>query len=301
VLAYLIKHGLNTYTQVAATFQAFINDQDTILTLIANDQLERSLEDLREMESVLIDIDPEKEAMVPRPSAGEEKIAEAEEILERAETELFDDYRGENASSVASALLDLEPETDVVADTDAEDGPEHPELAAAGDDGDDGPDPLDDYGDEFDEEPSELSEPDDLNLNEGTTGGSVNLDDPTNESATADADDDVLDFGDEPMFIGSDPSEMDDAGSPAEMEDPDNWDVDGLGEPSEFDDDTDFDSGDGVDSDGGFDREDGPPEEFDLGTDSDDGAGTADGGGDTGLDDEWGFGEFEEADPEEDE
>ncbi len=46
------REGANTYTQVDASIQAFINDPDTILTLIANDQLELSLEDLREMESV---------------------------------------------------------------------------------------------------------------------------------------------------------------------------------------------------------------------------------------------------------
>jgi len=42
--AYLIKKGLNTYAEVAATVQAFINDPETILTLIANGQLEDSLE-----------------------------------------------------------------------------------------------------------------------------------------------------------------------------------------------------------------------------------------------------------------
>ncbi|MFC5366309.1 ATPase, T2SS/T4P/T4SS family [Salinirubrum litoreum] len=315
VLAYLIKHGLNTYTQVAATFQAFINDQDTILTLMANGQLERSLEDLREMESVLIDIDPEKEAMVPRPSANEEKIAEAEEILDRAEDELFDDYRGEDASSVASALLDLESEEDVVADAD-DDGPDHPELAAADhEQSDDGPDPLDEYGDEFDdpselEAPDESDDPDELHLNEGQGGGSMNLDDPASGSQTepeadAEGDEDVLDFGDEPMFIGSDPSEMDDDASPADMEDPDNWDVDDLGDPSDFDEGGGFDGGsdfgDGSDFGEGSDFDgDDAPDEFDLGGDEGDDA-DGDGDGDAGLDDEWGFGEFESADPEEDE
>ena len=47
VLAYLIENGLNTYTEVAATIQAFINDPDTILTLIANDELETRLSALR--------------------------------------------------------------------------------------------------------------------------------------------------------------------------------------------------------------------------------------------------------------
>jgi flagellar protein FlaI len=85
VLAYLIDHNLNTYTQVAATLQAFMNDPETILSLIAEDELEQSLEDLREMESVSIDIDPEKEEMVPRPDPPEERQAEAEQVLSDGE------------------------------------------------------------------------------------------------------------------------------------------------------------------------------------------------------------------------
>ncbi|WP_080508352.1 ATPase, T2SS/T4P/T4SS family [Haloparvum sedimenti] len=114
VLAYLIDRGLNTYSQVAATFQAFINDPETILALMANEGLERSLEDLREMESVLIDVDPEKEEMVPRPKPDEEGREEARRILEEAE-ELFEQYRGEMPDSVADALLDVTPAADVEA------------------------------------------------------------------------------------------------------------------------------------------------------------------------------------------
>ena len=103
VLAYLIDRGLNTYTQVAATVQAYINDPDTILALMANDQLETSLEDLREMESVLIDVDPETEALVPRPDPGEEQQAVATEILDAGE-ELFEEYRGRAGGSISEAL-----------------------------------------------------------------------------------------------------------------------------------------------------------------------------------------------------
>jgi flagellar protein FlaI len=103
VLAFLIEKGLNTYTQVAATLQAFINDPETILTLIADGDLERSLEDLREMESVSIDIDPEKEEMVPRPEPTEEGLEEARGILEDAE-DLLGSYRGRDAADVADAL-----------------------------------------------------------------------------------------------------------------------------------------------------------------------------------------------------
>ncbi|WP_436347604.1 ATPase, T2SS/T4P/T4SS family [Natronorubrum sp. FCH18a] len=108
ILAYLIKNGLNTYAEVAATAQAFINDPDTILTLIANGQLEDSLEDLREMESVLIDVDPEKEALVPRPDASDETYNLSMDILERAEESLFEEYRGKVPSGLASSLGEVE-------------------------------------------------------------------------------------------------------------------------------------------------------------------------------------------------
>ena len=110
ILAYLILNDLNTYPEVAATLQAFINDPDSILTLVANDQLEGSLADLREMESVLIDIDPEKEALVPRPEPDEELRAEAAAILERAEEQLFDRYREPDEESVAAVLAQIHPD-----------------------------------------------------------------------------------------------------------------------------------------------------------------------------------------------
>ncbi|GAB3018342.1 ATPase, T2SS/T4P/T4SS family [Natronobiforma cellulositropha] len=109
ILAYLIKNGLNTYAQVAATVQAFINDPDTILTLVANGQLEDSLEDLREMESVQINVDPEKEELVPRPDATDETYNLSMDILERAEESLFEEYRGRAVSGLASALGGIEP------------------------------------------------------------------------------------------------------------------------------------------------------------------------------------------------
>ncbi|MBP1922082.1 flagellar protein FlaI [Halorubrum alkaliphilum] len=114
VLAYLIDRGLNSYAQVAATFQAFINDPETVLALMANDELERSLEDLREMESVLINVDREKEAMVPRPEPDEAGREEAKGILEDAE-DLLGEYRGSVPESVADALLDVDPARDVEA------------------------------------------------------------------------------------------------------------------------------------------------------------------------------------------
>ncbi|QGX94522.1 secretion system protein E [Haloplanus rallus] len=150
VLAYLIENGLNTYTQVAATVQAFINDEETILGLMAEDRLERSLEDLREMESVLIDIDPEKEAMVPRPDPSEEALALCADILDRAETELLDEYRGEDVDGVDTALVGMDRAADVTAEpTDAatETGSEADSEDGVGDEVDAQFD-VDDAGDE---------------------------------------------------------------------------------------------------------------------------------------------------------
>ncbi|WP_247008605.1 type II/IV secretion system ATPase subunit [Halorientalis litorea] len=112
VLAHLIQNGINTYQQVAATIQAFINDPDTILTLIAHDKLEESLEDLRDMESVMIDIDPEKEEMVPRPSASEEMLEETNEILENAQP-MFDQYKSMETPEIVKALGGIETQENI--------------------------------------------------------------------------------------------------------------------------------------------------------------------------------------------
>jgi flagellar protein FlaI len=110
VLAYLIEQGLNTYTEVAATVQAFINDPESILAIISQNRLERSLEDLREMESVKIDIDSKKEELVPRPDPPEELLEETDGVLDRAEP-LLEQYRQVDTTDLVSALegLDEEP------------------------------------------------------------------------------------------------------------------------------------------------------------------------------------------------
>ncbi|MFC7250306.1 type II/IV secretion system ATPase subunit [Halomicroarcula sp. GCM10025324] len=104
VLAYLIDNEFSDYSEVAATLQAFINDPDTILGLMARGELGDSLADLREMESVMIDIDPEKEALVPRPSPSDETAELAKEILDTAESTILDDYREEAAGTLFGAL-----------------------------------------------------------------------------------------------------------------------------------------------------------------------------------------------------
>ncbi len=107
VLAYLIRNGLNEYAQVAATVQAFISDPDTVLGLIARDELKARLHDLREMESVHIDIEPEKEALVPRPDPTEEVYELAGRILDDADNQLFPRFRqSADSGDLQSALTD---------------------------------------------------------------------------------------------------------------------------------------------------------------------------------------------------
>jgi len=115
VLAYLVVNGLNDYRQVAATLQGFMNEPETILTLVATDRLAESLETLREMESVAIDVDPEKEALVPRPDPGPETFERAREVLDAAEERLFDEYRRKEPRTLISAVQNIETAEDLVA------------------------------------------------------------------------------------------------------------------------------------------------------------------------------------------
>jgi len=259
VLAYLIDRGLNTYSQVAATLQAFINDQETILALMARDDLERSLEDLREMESVEINVDPEKEEMVPRPSPSEEIREICTEILERAEEELWPEYRDLEDVDVADALLDVETAPDVTAAPG-----EHPELdaledrteAPALDDGsatpeiDDGPDTPEIDGES--ETPALDPGPDESAANaadDGITGRSADDDPPADGELGIE---DLLEgpSGDEGMeTLGSDgDGEADGDGDIDRDVDDDTDDTD--------DDDTDDTDDDDTDDDGTHDTDD---------------------------------------------
>ncbi len=110
VIAYLIWNRINTYREVAATVQAFINGPDVVLGLIANEVLEESLENLRDMESVAIDIDPEKEAMVPRPDPPEDILKWAKDVLDREKNGVLEDKQEiDPDGKIADLLRDAEP------------------------------------------------------------------------------------------------------------------------------------------------------------------------------------------------
>ena len=111
ILAYLIDNGLNRYAEVAATIQAYINDPESILTLIANGKLEENLENLQEMESVLVEVDHAKEAMVPRPEPTEATREEVRSILEEARHRIFEEYLGREPPSLVTALPSVDAST----------------------------------------------------------------------------------------------------------------------------------------------------------------------------------------------
>jgi len=109
VLAYLLKNELNKYTQVAATLQAFINEPETILTLIANGKLKDSLSALRQMDSVLIDVSEEAEERAGRPSTSDEMAEKCDNILDKY-SHILDEYKGETAE-IENALDYNNPDT----------------------------------------------------------------------------------------------------------------------------------------------------------------------------------------------
>ncbi len=59
------------------------------------------------MESVEIDIDPEKEQMVPRPEPDEERLEEANKTIQQGES-MLEEYRGTEASDIVEALTSEE-------------------------------------------------------------------------------------------------------------------------------------------------------------------------------------------------
>lgn len=102
VLAYMVRKGVKTYSGVAATLQGFINDDETILAMIAQDKLDENLNNLEDLKSVDISISAEQEALVPRPDPDSELFDYCGEILDEAEMTLFPEYEDLNVALTES-------------------------------------------------------------------------------------------------------------------------------------------------------------------------------------------------------
>jgi flagellar protein FlaI len=158
------------------------------------------------MESVLIDVDPEKEEMVPRPDPSDAVLAEAEAIIEtaRADGGILAGFEGDTPNSLAAALSpDEAAAEDVVADSrgvdaadlesairEVSDDPEFVARTRVGeqdndDGGDEGSDAEQDATGESDDEATEDGDADDFGGFEPATA----VDD--GESGDADASDDA--------------------------------------------------------------------------------------------------------------
>jgi flagellar protein FlaI len=80
VLSYLIRKGIQDYGDVAAVIQGYMRDPEAIMALIAHERLEDHLEDLRNLDSLDLDINERAEEKLSRP-VSEDMMAEAEEVL----------------------------------------------------------------------------------------------------------------------------------------------------------------------------------------------------------------------------
>jgi len=116
VLAYLISHGLNKYRQVAATIQAFMSDQSSVLSLIAQDALRDELSNLEKMESVSIDVSDEDEEVVPRPDPSTDVKETVSSVLS-THHDLLEEHANTDPVSLETLLNRLEPTTDIGGDS----------------------------------------------------------------------------------------------------------------------------------------------------------------------------------------
>ncbi|MDS0243143.1 MULTISPECIES: ATPase, T2SS/T4P/T4SS family [unclassified Haloferax] len=198
VLAYLIKHNYNTYGQVAGTIQAFMRDEEAILTLMANEELGDYLQNFQNSSTLEIDVDPEREALVPRPDPSDKSLRQSESALSEA-APLLEEYEGRDIGASFTMFEDVEnvetdeesPEPDAVE--------ELPELEAA----DEGPLGLDAA-----EEPLELEAADADSLHDVGEDSEVSVLEPAEDGEEADP---ALESetDDEPVTVGTENDEVD--------------------------------------------------------------------------------------------
>lgn len=96
VLSHLVANGYSKYEDVAATLQAFMTDQDTVLELIANDALDEALPSLKNIDNVAITDDGDAEEIIPRPNPDSETEARATEVIDESASLLEEYDHGED-------------------------------------------------------------------------------------------------------------------------------------------------------------------------------------------------------------
>lgn len=81
VLSYLLDNSMNSYAQVASVIQGYMYSPQNVLARIADESLMSKTDEFREMKNISINVAPEQEAAVPRPSTPNDLRAKAQAIL----------------------------------------------------------------------------------------------------------------------------------------------------------------------------------------------------------------------------
>jgi flagellar protein FlaI len=90
VLAYLIKHDMNKYTEVASVVQGYMNSDSNVMARIGEGSLENDVGAFQSMRNINISVDPQVEEQIPRPSPPREIQTKAQSILDN-NTEVYED------------------------------------------------------------------------------------------------------------------------------------------------------------------------------------------------------------------
>ena len=85
VLSYLIDNEMTSYAQVASVIQGYTYSPHNVLSRIAQDSLMAETDHFRDMKNISINVDPEREADIPRPSVPHDIRAMAQSILTQNE------------------------------------------------------------------------------------------------------------------------------------------------------------------------------------------------------------------------
>ena len=90
VLSYLLDNDMNSYAQVASVIQGYIYSPQNVLARIADESLMSKTDEFREMKNISINVAPEQEEAVPRPSTPNDIRLKAQGILNN-NTDLYMD------------------------------------------------------------------------------------------------------------------------------------------------------------------------------------------------------------------
>jgi flagellar protein FlaI len=191
VLSYLVRHRIQDYSEVAGVLQGYMRNSEAILQLIANDELKEHLDDLKNIDSLNIDVDEEKEEQVIRP-VSEEMVAVADKHLNE-HVDVLEEAKGYETGAVFSSIIEKEDEPAGNFSTLAEQGMEAAGISGNGSGEEDSTD------EDESEASGELSGPlGEKQENGSGTESGAELSDPLGEGQSENGDEITHPLGEEP-------------------------------------------------------------------------------------------------------